>query len=169
MLETILLLWKVDLNGYKSNIYVLLQLHSVPTREVWVFLLKACAICFHVERCLLASKDTTPFGPLWCDLTEDEKPKLRLWALRAEHLKMNSHHTALPVHCCISMNCTQLLLQYRDVEQSVSCTQQYRQRQKSLGNGDDSCRQIQCAWILDEGEMLITWGLDIRILFSTRP
>lgn len=64
--------------------------HS-STGEMWIFLLKARGICFDVERCLLAFKDAMPRGPLWCDLTGDEKPKLRSRAARAEHLKPNSH------------------------------------------------------------------------------
>lgn len=59
--------------------------------DFFFFLLKACGICFDVERCLLAFKDATPCGPPWCDPTEDEKPKLRSWVARTKHLKLNSH------------------------------------------------------------------------------
>ena len=88
-------------------------------------LLNACGIYFDVERCLLAFKDAMPCGPLWCDLTEDEKPKLRSWAPRAEHLKPNSHEREVqctpvallsPVRRCISMKCTGSLLQHGDAE-----------------------------------------------------
>lgn len=98
--------------------------------EAWLFLLfflllNACGICFDAERCLLAFKDAMPCGPLWCDLTEDEKPKLRSWAQRAEHLKPNSHEREVrctpvallsPVRRCISMNFIGSLLQHGDTE-----------------------------------------------------
>ena len=110
--------------------------HCGSDREAWLssflffsffffLLLNACGIYFDVERCLLAFKDAMPCGPLWCDLTEDEKPKLRSWAPRAEHLKPNSHEREVqctpvallsPVRRCISMKCTGSLLQHGDAE-----------------------------------------------------
>lgn len=146
---------------------------AAPEGRHEYFLLKACGFCFDVERCLLAFKDAMPCGPPWCDPTEDEKPKLRSWVARAKHLRLNSHKRKVQrirIALLPRMLFSILALQQRSIAlhwhtQCVICNTSLSQ--KSLGNGADSCKQIENAWIQDRGDTSMTMASTLHMLFST--
>lgn len=118
---------------------VLVCATTAPPLEAWIcFRWKPVYVLWCRERCLLAFKDALPRRPLWCDLTEDEKPQVKIVSresraseaeLPQEKGAVYSRCTALPtlppslsssLHCCISMKCLGSSLQHGDAEQSVN-------------------------------------------------